>query len=400
MNTASNTKRVLALGVGGAGCNIIRCLKAIAPDSGLFTAVIDTDSMSLKDHPADFQLAASSDWNLRYDSGCGGDIIRGERALARVRKKILDLLKGYDMVVITAGLGGGTATGGLRTVASVLRELGTPSVLLLTLPFLTENYGRRKNAEDCLNELICFTNVVLPLPNDLLYTRLPPETPAANAVTMANAEMATTVLGVANLLKCNDFTGGSDYGVFLNMLNKHKAECAIGIGRSMDPADPDRTVTALQKVMDSPFLGGLDTIKQADAAIVILSGGAKMTLAEMKRSLEQCTALFTGATEVLTGINTNAGDEDFFQLAVITIKYDESDPKSAKKRKRTATIKQPAEPVAPVQNPEQASLFQGELGLTSYSRGYFEKFPAVKFKDNDLDIPTFQRRNLYIDKGE
>lgn len=398
MNSATNTKRVLALGVGGAGCQIIRCFKAIAPDSGIYTAAIDTDSMSLKDHPADFQLAASSDWNLRYDSGCGGDIIRGERALARVRKKIMDLLKGYDMVVITAGLGGGTATGGLRTVASVLRELGIPSVLLLTLPFLTENYGRRKNAEDCLNELICFPNVVLPLPNDLLYTRLPPETPAANAMTMANAEMASTVLGIANLLKCNDFTG-SDYGIFLNVLNKHKTNCAIGIGKSTDTTDTDRTVTALQKVMDSPFLGGIDTIKEADAAIVILSGGAKMTLAEMKRSLEQCTALFTNETEVLTGINTNSGDEDFFQLAVITVKYDEADPKSLKKRKRTAPQNNTITTASPVQNAE-LPFFQGELGLTNLSRGIFAKFPTVKFKDDDLDIPTFQRRGLHIDKGD
>lgn len=136
MNSANNGKRVLALGVGGAGCHIIRCLKAIAPDSGLYTAVIDTDSMALKDHPADFQLAASSDWNLRIDSGCGGDIIRGERALARVRKTLIDLLNGYDMIVITAGLGGGTATGGLRTVASVLRELGTPLFCCLPCHFL------------------------------------------------------------------------------------------------------------------------------------------------------------------------------------------------------------------------------------------------------------------------
>ena len=399
MNSANNGKRVLALGVGGAGCHIIRCLKAIAPESGLYTAVIDTDSMALKDHPADFQLAASSDWNLRIDSGCGGDIIRGERALARVRKKLIDLLNGYDMIVITAGLGGGTATGGLRTVASVLRELGTPSILLLTLPFLTENYSRRKNAEDCLNELICFPNVVLPIPNDLLYTRLPPETSAAQAMTLANAEMASTVAGIANLLKCDDFTG-SDYGIFLNVLNKHKTTCAVGIGKSTDPEETDRTVSALQRVMDSPFLGGLETIKEADAALVILSGGSKMTLAEMKRSLEQCTALFPQGTEVMTGINTNTGDPDFFQLAVITIKYDESDPKSQKKKKRTmATAKRASAATNTVQD-SSLPLFQGELGLTSLSRGVFTKFPTVKYKDEDLDIPTFQRRGLHIDKGE
>ena len=110
------------------------------------------------------------------------------------------------------------------------------------------------------------------------------------------------------------------------------------------------------------------------------------------------SSLFASETEVLTGINTNTGDDDFFQLAIITIKYDESDPKSLKKSKNKVSQNNNAN-TAPVQNTE-LPFFQGELGLTNLSRGIFAKFPTVKYRDDDLDIPTFQRRGLHIDKGD
>ena len=164
MNDMTHSSKVLALGVGSAGSHIIRTLKLLYPETGISTAVIDTDSSVLENHPADAILAASSDWNLRTGTGCGGDIIRGERALVRERQKIIELLHGYDLIIVTAGLGGGTATGGLRTIASVIRAMGTPSIFLPTLPFSTENFARRKNAESCLSDLICQPNVVMPVP--------------------------------------------------------------------------------------------------------------------------------------------------------------------------------------------------------------------------------------------
>ena len=396
MNDMTHSSKVLALGVGSAGSHIIRTLKLLYPETGISTAVIDTDSSVLENHPADAILAASSDWNLRTGTGCGGDIIRGERALVRERQKIIGLLHGYDLIIVTAGLGGGTATGGLRTIASVIRAMGTPSIFLPTLPFSTENFARRKNAESCLSDLICQPNVVMPVPNDLLYSRRSPDASAAEAMSLANAEMASTVMGIAGLLRCKDYTG-ADYAVFLNALNRHKTQCGIGIGRAAESDGDDRTVIAIQRMLDAPFLGGHEQLKNADAVIMILSGGSRLTLAEMKRAMEQCAALIPEGVETILGVNTDEKDPDLFQITAIAIKYDDDDPKAENKRQRRNAVKD-SKPVAADDN--SLPLFQGELGLTSLSRGVFDKVPVIKYKDEDLDIPVFQRRGLMIDKGE
>ena len=108
-------------------------------------------------------------------------MLRGGRAIARERSNISALLNDISLLVVTGGLGGGTATGGIRTIASVARSAGIPAVFLVTTPFSFESYSRRKNADDCIDELLPVTDILLTMPNDLLFTQLPPDTPVEQA---------------------------------------------------------------------------------------------------------------------------------------------------------------------------------------------------------------------------
>ena len=98
--------------------------------------------------------------------------MKGERAVARERSRITQLLADYDFILVTGGLGCGTATGGIRTLASVAKGLAIPAVFLLTTPFSFEYYTKRKNAEDCIGELLPITEALVTLPNDLLFSTL------------------------------------------------------------------------------------------------------------------------------------------------------------------------------------------------------------------------------------
>ena len=89
------------------------------------------------------------------------------------REQIQALLDGISLLVVAGGLGGGTASGGLRTVASLARSAGIPTVFLVTTPFSFESYNRRKNAEDCISELMPITDILLTIPNDILFVKLP-----------------------------------------------------------------------------------------------------------------------------------------------------------------------------------------------------------------------------------
>lgn len=393
-------KKVLILGVGGAGCGVIRHLKRSGLAESFDTAVVDTDSSSLKDHPADRCISASSDWILKDGVGCGGDVIRGERALARERGTLTALLRGYDLIVVTAGLGGGTATGGLRTVASVIRGLGIPSVFLVTLPFAFESFSRRRNAEACVDELLPLADILLTLPDDLLFSRLPPDSPAAEAFDLASAELAGTVAGIASVLRSRDLAG-ADFAVFMSALRGHRCACGIGTGTAEPGVGMDRAPLALERMLDCPFLGGLDYLKKSDAAIIVLSGGKDLSLAEMKRTMEQAASLLPPQAETILGTAVEQGVAGQVRLTAVAIHY--QDPERSTAHRRTSshrTVHPKTEKPAERQETGPSGLFvQGELGLTSFSRGVFEKMPLVRYHELDLDVPTFQRRDLNIDKG-
>ena len=391
--------KVLIFGVGGAGCSVVRRLKNSGLAEGFHTAAADTDSSALEGHPADRCISASSDWILKNGVGCGGDIIRGERALARERGALTELLRGYDLIVVTAGLGGGTATGGLRTIASVIRGLGIPSVFLVTLPFAFESFSRRRNAEACIDELLPLADILLTLPDDLLFSRLPPDCPAAEAFDLASAELAGTAAGIASVLRSRGLAG-ADFAVFMSALRGHRCACGIGTGTAEPGEGIDRAPLALERMLDSPFLGGLDYLKKSDAAIIVLSGGKDLSLAEMKRTMEQAASLLPPQAELLSGTAVEEGVTGQVRLTAIAIHYQDPEPSLSHRRAAPRrTVRPKEEKQEPRETGSAGPFVQGELGLTSFSRGVFERQPLVRYHELDLDVPTFQRRDLNIDKG-
>ena len=151
---AGSDKKIIIIGIGGNGARIIRSFSHLPGSAVYDTAAIDTDRESLGISGAKSTIQAESDWTIKSGLGCGGDIMKGERAIARERSRITQMITGYDYIIVTGGLGGGTATGGIRTVASVAKGLAVPTLFLLTTPFSFESYTKRKNAEDCIGELL------------------------------------------------------------------------------------------------------------------------------------------------------------------------------------------------------------------------------------------------------
>ena len=395
--------KALVVGLGGCGIRILEFLRANPRAKWLVTLAVDTDSGVLAGTRADAVINASADWNSKSCAGCGGDIIRGERAISHERANLKEHVRGFSLLIVTGGLGGGTATGGIRTLASVAREEGIPAIFLLTTPFSFEAHSRRKNADDCLQEILPVADVVLTMPNDLLFSKLPPDTPAESAFATSAHEMASTVVGIASVLRCRDLIG-TDFATFMRALHKRKAACGIGVGFAENSDGLDRCALALTRMLDSPFLGGNEAMKRADAAIVTLTGGPDLELGELKRTLELAAGVLPKNVELLSGANVCDEAAGSVQMTAVIFQYSpESKPASLPRRHTPAPV--PA--AAPDHADELALSFSAapdnveevELGLQSYDKGVFEKLPAVRFRDEDLDIPTYQRRSIRIDKG-
>jgi len=394
--------KALVVGIGGCGIRILEFLRGNTRAKWLVTLAVDTDGGVLAGTHADAVINASADWNSKSCAGCGGDIIRGERAISHERANLKEHIRGFSLMIVTGGLGGGTATGGVRTLASVAREEGVPTIFLLTTPFSFEAHSRRKNADDCLQEILPIADVALTMPNDLLFSTLPPDTPAENAFATSAREMALTVVGIASVLRCRDLIG-TDFATFMRALHKRKASCGIGVGFAENSDGLDRCALALTRMLDSPFLGGSEAMKRADAAIITLTGGPDLELGELKRTLELAAGVMPKGVELLSGANVCDEAAGSVQMTAVIFQYS-PESKPAPLPKRTS----PASPLPAAAHSDELPLpfssasnnvEEVELGLQSYDKGVFEKLPAVRFRDEDLDIPTYQRRNIRIDKG-
>lgn len=409
-NTAAGLSRApigngkaLVVGIGGCGIRILEYLHGNPRAKWLVTLAVDTDGGVLAGTHADAVINASADWNSKSCAGCGGDIIRGERAVSHERANLKEHIRGFSLLIVTGGLGGGTATGGVRTLASVAREEGVPAIFLLTTPFSFEAHSRRKNSDDCLQEILPIADVALTMPNDLLFSTLPPDTPAENAFATSAHEMASTVVGIASVLRCRDLVG-TDFATFMRALHKRKAACGIGVGFAENSDGLDRCALALTRMLDSPFLGGSEAMKRADAAIVTLTGGPDLELGELKRTLELAAGALPKNIEILSGANVCDEAAGSVQMTAVIFQY------APESKPEPLTHRAPAPVVSPVESDHDGELQipfsasssnveEVELGLQSYDKGIFEKLPAVRFRDEDLDIPTYQRRNIRIDKG-
>lgn len=383
-------KKIMILALGGCGAKTLNAFARL-PGSRLFqTLLLETDKDSAAHCTAGSVLRPEVNWSANSGLGCGGDPRKAERDFSRLRNEITRRLSGQDFIIVTGGLGGGTATGGVRAVASVIRSLSIPAVFMLTTPFSFESYTKRSNAEQCLKDLHDIVEVLVPLPNDLLFSSIPPDTEVEPAFEKAAYELAGAVFGVAELFRSRKLIG-PDYAEFSATLKKAANTCSFGCGRACREDGLDRCAIALERMLESPFLGGMDRLSSCSALIVTMTGG-DLQLGEMKRTLENLVSFLPAGIPVSVGATVNPEYHDQVQLCALAIQYVQT--------ARPQEKQSPAQGMLWNSLPEDKNSFeQGLLNLQSYSKGIFSNMPPVKYKDEDLDIPTFQRRGISIDKG-
>lgn len=396
---STNNEKVLIIGLGGAGGKVVSRI-ASQQISGLGLAVIDSDRADLAAMDSNVTvLEAGCNWSWGQGTGCGGNVIRGEQAVSGERHRIMELISGRKFIIVVAGLGGGISTGGIRTLASTIRAKKIPSVFMLTTPFSFESFSRRKAASECIDQLLPVTDILIRLPNDLLFSMLSPDCPVEEAFAKSCDELARTAIGICGLMNCtNSFN--VDYAGFMAALRGKKCQCAMGVGLGVPTEQaPDRSAAAIQKVLNSPFLGGIDKMADSDVMIISLFAGPGLSLGEMKRTFEAVSAFAGKNTEVISGFSTAPFMANAIQVVVVTIHYDETE--KSKKNEPVVVQEKKEQSVRRTPRKKKASpeLEQGMLELTNFSKGCFVNTVPVMYGDQDLDIPTYQRRGIVIDQG-
>lgn len=395
MSDISKKDKVVILGLGGAGGRIVQQLSKLPVSKDLTLCVFDTDSRALAKLDGiaeDARILCDEQW-LR-GQGTGGDVMKGQRALSRESSKLQEIMRDTSLLVLTGGLGGGTATGGAGVICNRARSHNLTMVSLFELPFSFEGHGRSKTAEDGLRELLSLSDTVLSIPNDLLFSVLPAETAFADAFRMADEEIARTILGVVDVLSPGNLLS-ADIGDLSAILRGRKSYAAVGVGVANGKTSAESCTGALAKLMDSPFLGGAAKLQEADAVILNLTGGTALTVSDVQRTLEHAGSLPGAGAKVLAGANVDDKMLNEVHITAIAVKYDEREaaaPAAAVEkapRRRTRSPRQPKE--LPVQQ---------MLPLTIASSGIFEGKTPTIIDGVNFDIPAFVRRQINIDTGE
>lgn len=264
--------RLKVIGVGGGGGNAVNRMIA-AKVEGVEFMVANTDLQALKCSQAPVKIQLGSKLTKGLGAGANPDI--GRRAALEDTEKIIEALEGSDMVFITAGLGGGTGTGGAPIVAGLARELGALTVAVVTKPFAFEGKRRMAQAEQGLGELSEHVDTVICIPNERLMQFVDAGTSFFEAFRIADDILRQAVQGISDIIT---ITG---------IINRDFADIKTimeGMGYAVmgtaTASGDNRAVSATRQAIASPLLEDA-SINGAQGILLNITGSSKLTLHEV-----------------------------------------------------------------------------------------------------------------------
>ncbi len=388
---------ITILAVGGAGCRIIREFAAGSSSGNYRLLALDSDVESLQKTglPESSLIQAGKLW--RSGRGCGGDMMAGQMAVSGMRKELAAALENCETLLVVAGLGGGLASGGLPVIFGVAAKMHINTVLLCTLPFAMEGYQRRKLADErIINDLLPIVDAVIALPNDLLFSTMEADVSLAEAFRYADEQMAHSLLSLGTLVGGGNLFS-ADFASFTGVLKRRHTLCAFGAGRVDSGSDAPEKV--MEKLLESPFMGGSETLKSADAVAFSLLGGPELSLGDAKAALDLAIRQIGDNEEktLLLGAGTSESLTGRMQLTALAVRYlDKNETVTDRAGKRKSSSRRHYDGIQEEQGGEQLAL----PNLIAEEKGIMENTTPVMIDGEDLDIPAFKRRGLILDLGK
>jgi len=267
--------KVKIIGIGGGGNNAINTMIS-EQLSGVEFIAANTDAQALGNNlaPIKLQLGAS----LTKGLGAGANPEIGRKAALDDVDKIREVLQGSDMVFITAGLGGGTGTGGAPVIAEVARELGALTVAIVTKPFQFEAKKRMKQAEEGLANLRMTADALITIPNQRLVSISGKSMTLLEAFQKANQVLYHAAKGISDIIV--------GYGI-INLdfadVRTIMSETGLALMGTGIASGENRAIEAAQKAISSPLLEDI-SIEGARGLLINVTGGQNMTLNEINEA--------------------------------------------------------------------------------------------------------------------
>jgi cell division protein FtsZ len=303
---------IRVIGVGGAGVNAVNRMVE-AGVSGVEFLAINTDLQSLQQSQADVTVHIGGE--VTRGLGSGSDPTLGYKAAFEEQDKIKRLLKGSDMVFITAGVGGGTGTGAGPVVARLAKTVGALTVGIVTRPFGFEGTRRAAQAQEGIDVLNEEVDTLIVVPNERLLSVLSRNTSMVEAFRVADDVLRQGVQGIAELVTLPALINLDFADVRTTMLEAGNAILGIGMGTG-----DSRARTAAERAISSPILD--TSIDGARSILLSITGGQDLSLIEVSEAARVIQEAAHPDAHIIFGANIDDELEEQVWVTVIATRFD------------------------------------------------------------------------------
>jgi len=323
---------IKVIGVGGGGVNAVNRM-IDAGLKGVEFIAVNTDAQALLMSDADVKLDIGRE--LTRGLGAGSDPEVGRQAAESHREEIEEIIKGSDMVFITAGKGGGTGTGAAPVIAEIAKGLGALTIGVVTRPFSFEGRRRSVQAETGIQRLKEKVDTLIVIPNDRLLTVANEKTSVLNAFKMADEVLLQGVSGITTLITTPGLINTDFADVKMIMSNAGSA--LMGIGQA---SGENRSVVAAKTAIASPLLEA--AIDGARGILLNITGPSDLGLFEINSAAEIIQGVAHQDANIIFGtvIDDEMGDE--VKVTVIAAGFDRWETGAAPRATRGDEAKSPA----------------------------------------------------------
>ncbi len=371
---------IKVVGIGGGGVNAVNRMVEQGLRGVEFIAV-NTDAQTLLMSDAEVKLDIGRETTRGL--GAGSDPEIGQRAVEEHRDEIEEILKGADMVFITAGEGGGTGTGGAPIVAEIARSLGALTIGVVTRPFGFEGRKRATQADVGITDLKKAVDTLIVVPNDRLLQVSDPHTPMVDAFRMADQVLHQGVEGITSLITTPGLINLDFADVKAVMTGAGSALMGIGHG-----SGEDRAEEAAHAAISSPLLES--SIEGARGVLLSIAGPTDLTLHEVNRAADAITRVAHPDANIIFGAVVDDAIGEEVRVTVIAAGFDRllAVPQA---EGRLSRLLEEAAPVRPVEEREPEMVGGTSAILIEEDEDVFKPAPeTVSFDaEEDLDIPDF-----------
>jgi cell division protein FtsZ len=302
-DTMGQSAQIKVIGVGGGGGNALNNM-IDQHLRGVDFIVANTDAQAISHSKAEHKIQLGAE--VTRGLGAGADPQTGQAAAEAERERLREYFSGTDMVFITAGMGGGTGTGGAPVIAEVAREMGVLTVAVVTKPFNFEGKRRMRQAEAGIAELRKHVDTLITIPNQKLIGAVGKHTSMLEAFRKADDVLLQAVRGIAELITHTGYMN-VDFADVKTVMSETRGMAMMGSGVANGES---RACEAAEHAISSPLLEDVD-IHGARGILVNVTGSEDMTLAEYDEAVSIIHNMADEDANIICGMvyDQSAGDE-------------------------------------------------------------------------------------------